>query len=1153
MEHVKTQDKVFWTILFVLLISLPAIAAGPKYVTLKLKNVMLVQALQELRKQADAKFIYSDRELKFAPRVTVEANNVSVGEAMNLIFRNQPFCYELNREKVYVIKPLQRSSKQYGSRTISGKIVDFKTGEPLVGATIYDIKTKKGGMSGADGLFVVSVPDDCTTLSASFVGYDTQHFLLKGNALVIELIESSHVLNDVVVIGYGTANRKDLTGSVATVKTEELVTSPSMSIDDAISGKASGVQVIKADGSPGGAVRIRVRGGASISGGVDPLYIIDGVPTEITNNYISSSEMVNPIEAAGYGEGFNNSVSGAFARGLNSLAGLNLNDIESISILKDASATAIYGSKAANGVVIITTKKGRHEQKPQFNFNYYMSLSNPLKEKVLNASQYKKTLLEAAQKTVDNYDYNLAHIDPKAGYEAYLPIYGASSKINAQKILNDKQYTTNTGIDTDWLDLVLRTGITHSADFSVSGGSIASRYYTSLSYTKQTGTLIKTDFERYAGKISLDNDITSHFRINTNFNLSYTKNNITDGLYGQALNAPPLITPYTEDGSYSSMGTLGNSYMGYQNPMAVASCTNQAKTYSFKGSVSAEIDILKDLTFKSMASVDYNNYNQLNYVPGYVKVGGYYGAESSDGGTGTQAQSTTVGTFFENTLTWNKIFNENHRLTALVGTSWEDRKMNYFSATGKGYPDDDFLNNLSSAQTAAQVKGANPYSRSSLLSFYVRANYVFKDRYLLTFTGRSDASSKFAPSHRVGYFPSAAIAWRINEESFLKDVRWIDEIKLRASWGKTGTQNIGDHLWRTLYSPGAYAGGSAMYPSQLGNDEIKWEATTQKDLGLDFSFFNARLSGTVAYYHKVTDGALLSVTAAPSSGFSSVMYNIAKIRNTGLEIELNADFIRSRNFKWSGSLNVSHNASKVLQIDGNFSDATNRSELNLGTSIVKEGESLGLLCGYVTEGYIKDEADLAAYKKKFTMWPINAAALGVGQVKLALNDSGMYYQDEIGNSTPDFFGGYTNILQYKNWSLMGLFTFSYGNDLIYQKDVIDQGMNSLANRGVRVMGRSTNCYAGSLNFLTNMNVYDASYLKLKTLSLSYALPRSLLSRLHIKELSVYATATNVLTITKYPGPDPEVSDNPYSITGGGRDVSTYPTTKSYTFGFRIGF
>lgn len=1164
MREIKQSMRKAGTALLSAFFVLPSLAQEPDNVTLELNRVSLVQALQQLKSQTHVRFVYSDEELRNAPPVTLSVDDASLSAVLDLLFRDQPYTYERSGENVYVIKPLKPAENQRGgvNKSIRGKVVDAATGIPLIGATVQDTKSRRGTITAADGTFTVSVPLDCRHLSVSFMGYESERVALKPGTytVVVTLDESAQSLDDVVVIGYGTANRKDFTGSISTVNTDELRTVPALSVDDALSGKAAGVSVIKSDGSPGGAVRIRVRGGASLSGSTDPLYIIDGIPTEVTDNYLTSTEMVNPMEAANYGDDFNSSISGAFGRGLNNLAGLNINDIENISILKDASATAIYGSKAANGVVIITTKRGQRDTKPQVNLNYYVSVSNPIKEKVLNGEQYKTALMEGAQNSIRNLEYNLAQMTPE---ERAIYSTTFNSRItDAQNVIDD---VLGMGQEsTDWLDLVLRTGVAHNVDFSVSGGGKNNRYYTSLSYTKQDGTLISTDFERYSGKVSLDTDISKRFRTYTNINFGYTKNNITNGLYSQALSAPPVIRPYNDDGTYASMGELGESYMGFQNPMAVASATNQAKTYMFKGSLSAEVDILKDLKFKSTVSVDYQNYNQLNYIPSYLKTGGYYGAEDSGGGTGTQAQSNMLGVFFENTLTYNHVFNADHRLDALIGTSWEDRRTSYFSATGKGYPDDDFLNNLSSAQTPAQVQGANPSETNSLLSFYARFNYVFKERYYLTFTGRADGSSKFAPDYRWGYFPSGAVAWLISEEPFLKDVHWVDEIKLRASIGKTGTQDIADHMWRTLYAAGAYGGQSALYPSQLGNDEIKWESTVQKDLGLDFSFFKGRLGGTLAYYHKTTDGALLNITPAPSSGYSTVVYNIAEIRNIGWEFELHGDFIRTRDWTWSGSFNIAHNDSKVLSIAGDqYSNAADRNELNLGTSIVREGESLGLLCGRVVEGIIQTEEQLAEYKARFPMWTSLFQAIGIGSPMLALNENGMYYQDVIGNSTPKFFGGYTNTLRWKNWSLLAQFTFSYGNDLIYQKDVTDMAMNSLANRGVSVFDGSTlyeinpkrpmSLYNGSINFLTNLNVYDASYLKLKTLSLSYTLPSKWLKKLHMSSASIYGTATNLFTITKYPGPDPEVSDDPRSIIGGGRDISSYPTTRSYTFGVRVGF
>lgn len=1132
-----------------LLLTLSVWAQSPGKVTLQAKGSSLLQALQQIKSQTNAKFIYSDSELQQASPVTIELNNVTLEEALNRLMMNVPFIYERGKDNVYIIKPLPATVTKGNMKTISGKVVDARNGEPLAGATIFDARSKMGCVTTNEGSFTLDVPSNCRSLSISYIGYVGKNVAVSRQALTVTLEESAQTLNDVVVVGYGSTQRKDLTGSVSTVKTEELRALPSTTIDDALAGKAAGVQVTKADGSPGGAVRIRVRGGASLQGNADPLYIIDGIPTEINNNYIASGDLNNPIEWGGYGEQEMGSISGSFARGLNCLSGLNLNDIESITILKDASATAIYGSKAANGVVIITTKRGQHDTKPTFNFNYYMSVTTPVKEKVLNGEQYLTALRNSLELSNRNMIAN--------GLEGNR--YFVS---NSQKLA---ELSTYGNANTDWLDMVLRTGVAHNADISVSGGGNRSRYYTSFSYTKQDGTLIGTDFERYTGKMTLDNDVTNRFHVYTNLNLGYTKNNITNGLYGQALSAPPILPAYNEDGTYASydaIGGVGYSYVGYQNPMAIASCTNEAKTYTFKGSVSGTIDIWDELKFKSMVSINWQNYNQLNYIPSYVNVSSFYGATDSEGGQGTQAQSITTDVFFENTLSYNKTFNENHRLDAVLGTSWEDQRTSYFSASGKGYPDDQFLNGLSSAQIAASVAGANPKSQTSLLSFYLRANYVLMERYLFTFTGRSDASSKFSKSHRVGYFPSGAIAWRISEEPFLKNVSWIDEIKLRGSMGKTGTQHISDHMFLTLFSPGAYAGSNAMYPSQLGNDDIRWESTKQKDLGLDFSFFKGRLSGTLAYYHKITDGALLNVTPAPSSGFSTVVTNIAKVRNTGLEFELYGDIIRTKDWRWSASLNIAHNGSKVLDIMGDqFSSSTDRNALNLGTSLIKEGESLGLLCGRKAVGIIHNQAELDDYKSRFSGWSSFFPDLGIGSIEFALDENGSWYEDVIGNSTPDFYGGFATSLAYKNWSLSANFTYSYGNDLIYQKDVTDAGFNSMANRGVRVLeastpehitGKQASTYA-SVYFLTNLNVYDASYLKLNSLNLTYNLPAKLIKKYHLNNLAIYATATNLFTITSYPSPDPAVSDDPYSISGGGRDISSYPTTRSYTLGLRIGF
>jgi TonB-linked SusC/RagA family outer membrane protein len=1120
-------------------------------ITMKFQNESLPSALKRIEKTTDYKFIFAYDDVK-GYTVSGEVGNSSISEVMSFLLADHPLNYTISGRTINIT----RGRQHMGQHRISGVVLDTNSGEPVIGATVKVVgHPSVGAVTDANGRFSIDYPARGNRVQVSYVGMTSQT-LDADIYMKIKLSGDLKVLNDVVVVGYGTTQRKDLTGSVATVKPEELVNAPALTIDDALAGKAAGVLVTKADGSPGGAVRIRVRGGSSLTGGVDPLYIIDGIPTEIRDNYQASTDVNDPNEWANYGDQEMGAVSGSFMRGLNSLAGLNINDIETITVMKDASATAIYGSKAANGVVIITTKRGRHDQKPTFTFNYSIGISNPVKEKVLNGDQY----LTALENAINNSNTNLqANID--AGD---LDATSARRYIVSNRDLLAKVKSVGNA-DTDWLDLVLRTGITHSVNFSVNGGSEKSRYYTSFAYNRQTGTLIGSDFQRLTGNISMDNDITDRFRTFMKINLSYAKNNMASGIYYQALSAPPILPAYNADGSYAdyaAIGGVGVAYMGFQNPMAVASQTNLGRTYGFQGSLSGEYDIMKNLKFKSTFSMNYSNYNQLNYIPSYVLTSSFYGAQDNGGGVGTQAQSTLTDIFWENTLTYNAVFGDIHALNAVIGHSWEVDKSRFFSATGKGYPDDHYLNNLSSATTAAQVAGSSPSAKSSLLSFYGRINYTLMDRYLFTFTGRDDTSSKFARAHHSGFFPSGAIAWRISQEKFLRDVTWIDDIKLRASIGKTGTQDIADWMFLTLYSPDSYAGKSALYPSQLGNDDIRWESTTQKDLGLDFSLFSGRLSGTLAYYYKLTDGALLSVTPAPSSGFGTVITNIAKIRNSGVEFEVNADFIRTKDWRWSGSLNISHNESLVKQIMGDqFTSATDRNALNLGTSMVREGESLGLLVGYKSDGIVQNEQDLANYKQKFAMWNYFYRDLGVGSVKLALDENGMYYQDVIGNCTPDFYGGYTNTLSYKNWSLLASFTFSVGNDLIYQKDVTDISFGSLSNRGVRVLeasnagafnGKVTSLYNTTM-FLTDQNVYDASYLKLQTLSLAYNFSKPMLKKLRLSTLQLYATASNVFTITGYPGPDPAVSDDPFSVSGGGRDVSSYPTVKSFTFGVRVGF
>lgn len=1128
-------------------------AAGfAQRITLSERNTALEQVLKKIKQQSGFDVLYGSNLLDRNDKVSVNLKNVPLTEALDKVLEGQLLSYEV-KEKTIVItrkKPslLDRVIDAFQASEIKGHVFD-ELNRPLRSVNVRIKGNKKSTVTGEGGEFAITIPEDGTILVFSCVGYITREIPAKKNMVVLMEAETNK-LNEMVVVGYGSTRRKDLTGSVASVDIGEIKNVPFATVDQALSGKAAGVQVVQADGSPGGVAKIRIRGGTSLMGGNDPLYIIDGIQVQIQNRYQqSAAEILNPVE--GYGTNSSQAISGAFARGLNSLGGLNINDIESIDILKDASATAIYGSRAANGVVIITTKKGKQNQKPVFEANYYAGVSSPIKEKLLNRDQYIMIMKEAAKNLND-------------ARAALVPALAPDP--TATNILNNPNFL-GTG-NTDWLDLVLRNGVTQNADIAVRGGGTGSRYYTSLAYNKNNGTIVGTDYSRIAGKISLDNEINSKFRINTNLDYGFSTNNLTNGMYSQALFAPPTLDAYNADGSIKVIsanenGTYG--FEGYQNPLLLLKGINKSNNVTLLGSLSGEYDILTNLKFKSTVSVNYNNYRQTNYVPSTAQISGSGGYSSgSKNGIATQAQSQNVDLFYENTLTWDKQFNENNRINILAGTSWQITRSNSFSASGQGFPDDNYLNNLSSAALTLPSTGIS--GQNSLLSFYMRANYALYEKYLFTFTGRSDASSKFPEHNRVGYFPSGGFAWRISEENFLKNVKWISEIKLRASAGYTGTQNIGDNLFYTLYSPVSYAGLNGLAPTQLGNDKIKWESTLQKDAGIDFAFFNSRLGGGIGYYEKSTDGILFPATVARSSGFTGVTANIADIRNRGLELSLRGDFIRSKNLQWSGTFNISGNRSKVLALSNDFSDPANPKTYTYGNNVLKVGEPLGLLWGYRFDGLLRTQAEVDDYKSKnlfaqFGQYPY----MGIGDTRYVLDPATRFNKSEIiGHAEPKYYGGYTNSLSYKNFSLIALATFSYGGDIYYLADVQNADAGTRTNKGIRILDRWTPDHQDTerprliLGQGTNVigasnNVYDASFLKLKSVTLSYQLSPTLMKKLKMTTASVYVSGTNLLTITNYPGADPEVSNDPYSLIGGYSDAGGYPTVRQFSFGLRFGF
>ncbi len=1122
-------------------------------ITLRKSGASLRSVIEAIRSQSGYDIVASRAVLDRARPVEVQVQGASLAETFRQALAGQPLgftIYDDTRTVVIREQPIVAAPMQ-------GVVFDEEL-RGLAGVSIRNQATGAVTVSGPTGAYRIDAsPGD--VLVASFVGYVTQAATVGNqDRLDFQLKVANQSLNPVVVVGYGSLRRKDLTGSVSSVSVKEIRDVPFATFDVALAGRAAGVQVTQSDGSPGGVANIRVRGGTSILGGNDPLYIIDGVQITPADRYIQTpAEVIDPLARSSNVGDPASSLSGTFARGLNSLAGLNINDIESIDILKDASATAIYGSKAANGVVIITTKGGTAGSKPVFEVNNYTGFSQPIKAELLDAEQYRMIMREAAT------NYNEARA-----------ARGQAPSAAANNILNNPDYL-GTG-NTDWLSLVLRNALNQNTDVSVRGGTTGTKYYTSMSYSRQEGVVLGTEFSRLAGKLNLDNQIGSRLKLVSNVNYAFSTNDITNGAYAQALFAPPTRSPYNADGSlanFSGSALNASSYEGIQNPLAMLRGINQGKNGMFLGSALLEYKVIDGLTFRSQASINYNQYHQRNFTPSMVEVLSASGGSNSQGGIASQGQTETTSYLFEQTLSYNRQFGVDHRLDVVGGTSWQLDRSRSFQASGQTFPDDFVLNDLSSAAVTLPSRSAS--AENSLLSFYVRANYGYRDRYILTFTGRSDASSKFSNDHRVGYFPSGGVAWRISEEDFLKGVAWVDDIKLRASAGFTGTQNIGNYLYRTLYTPVSYNGTNAVIPSQLGNNRIKWEQTLQKDAGIDISLFKAGLVVNVGVYEKKSSGLLFNQSLPPSSSYGSIISNLADIRNRGLEIELHGQLVSNDRFSWHSDLNVAFNRSLVTGLHMDYADPNHGSvsvsggqSYIMSNTVLREGYPVGQFVGQRFQGVIQDESQLAAYQQAFPFHMFFSPYLGIGDPMYELATAGPLsgFPDTyalIGESAPKFFGGWNNTVSFSDFALSTLFTYSYGGRILYTADIANKYVSNLTNKGVRILDRWTPdnpetdrprlIYSQNANFTSSNDVYSSSHIKLKSVTLNYRLPRTLLDRVKVQQAGVYVSATNLFAITPYPGQDPEVSNDPYSLVDGYSDANTYPAIRQFVLGIRFGF
>jgi TonB-linked SusC/RagA family outer membrane protein len=1003
------------------------------------------------------------------------------------------------------------------TRTIKGKITDSTTGEPLIGVTLLVKGTENGTITDVDGSYSLNVPSGATALVASYTGYDIQEVPIgASNVVDFDMKQGTLSLSEIVVVGYGTQIKSTLTGNIAKLDGDKLKDLPVVSMEQGIQGKTAGVFVESVNGKPGGAVRVRIRGAASISASNQPLYIVDGVPVTVDAQNSSGAS-------------------------LNPLADINPNDIESVEILKDASAGAIYGSRAANGVVLITTKRGK-AGKTYFEANYQWGTSQPTnKREFLNREEYIQLFLRSAE-GAGRYDYSLDPAYWDNNVQSAIDDYTGfvEGRFNRYSGFVDDYKTLNT--NTNWQDLAFADNpISQQASLSATGGNEKTKYYAAAAWNSQEGILKGNNFERMSARINLDQQASKrvNFGINMSLARTFTDQVSNDNAFStpmQLVALSPLTPVRDENGDLNS---------------------TPVTTY-YNGLIDME-DANRDITtFRSLS----NGYMRIKLAEGLMLNGelgtdvwtmrdnAFYGSKT-DGGAGTNGLATSVYAQTVNLtpkayLNYNKALGEMHNLGLTAGTEYQNSRTDRTRVEGGQFPGDDLKTLASSANITV---GTSSISEYNFFSYFGRANYDFDRKYLFSASARVDGSSRFGKNNRYGFFPSVSAGWVLSEEDFLQGNNTLSFLKLRGSYGVTGNAAIGDFRHLGLFDPAPYAVQPGLNPSQIANPDLSWEKTAQIDIGIDFGLFNNRLNGEIDYYIKNTSDLLLDLPVPSTTGFTVQAQNAGEVENKGWEFVLNSNNLVGE-FKWNTSFNIAFNKNKVVSLaDGQ--------ELidNGNANVVKVGHPIGSF--YIAEYAGVDPANGDA------LWYKNSEGAG----RETTNDYGAAEFVVLGSPQPDFYGGITNSFSWKGLSLDIVFQGVYGNKIYRDGDRFmscqacwfdNQTKDQLDHWNQP--GDVTNVpeprlyWANGEQGRNSRYLSDGSYLRLRTLTLGYELPKSFIERVNLSHLRVYLIGQNLLTFTKYEGWDPEVSSDAFTDNiVSGVDFYSAPQPKVFAFGLNVGF
>lgn len=1066
-------------------------------VRLSIKNASLTQVIKEIEKQTGLNFFYSGDDLKVAKTVSISANNEPLNSVLNQLSAQTGLAFNLIDKTIYVRRKdatPEPTSDGGSSLKVIGRIIAVNDGSPLAGANIILKNSDRGVIADNNGNFSIEVPSTKSSLIVTYSGFTPKEITVGNqNNILVALAEAEKKLEEVVVVGYGSQLKKNYAGSSVKIGAKDIRNLPVISADYALQGNASGVQVTANSSTPGGGIKILVRGMRSVNASNEPLFIVDGVPV-LSGNLVGES-------------------LGGETQNL--LAGINPSDIESMTILKDASSTAIYGARGANGVVVITTKKGLKSGKAQIDFNYSTGSGKFIKQwDMLGQADYRKLIEE--------------------------------SRVNSGL----SPLTLEGNQNTKWQDVLFRNQRYHDAQLSLRGGNQQTQFFVSGSYRTEEGPVLGMDYKRGTFRANLNHEVSKKFLIGTTLTFSRelnqrtADNNGSGSPFQAGVLTSPTLPVYNADGSLYQFSAL----YGSVNPMIDATQVRYDNTTTkIIGNLNLTYKILPDVTFRTDISGDYNALREDHFYPTGSTRALSIPATFGNGGYYSNIEATTYAV--EPVLSYDKKFNDKHQFNALVGSTFQSRTTFRGFVRGEGLGSSNQLTYLNAAANPRVTQSSRlDYSFTSIFG---RLGYTFNDKYLVNATVRRDGSSRFGADKRFGTFVASSAAWNFSEEAFFQKLKWLSFGKLRVGYGITGNDQFGDFAYLGTWSGAGYLGQSGLFPNQLGNPNLKWEQTGTFDAGIEIGLDKDRFTLSAGYYNSLTRDLLFFLPVSGMTGFNEVATNLGKIRNSGWEFQAMASVINSKNFTWRINGNITFQKNNVEQLP------VPPLVYPISPSTLEQGLPIGAFKTYVYNG-------------------VNVAN-GDALFKDLNKDSSLTTTDQqfIGKGNPDYFGGITNSFRYKNLTLDIFVNFMQDFELFNLGQwFMENRFSGVANFPSYAMNRwqkpgdvtdVPRLYYFSTNNtrISSRYVSDGSFVRLKNITLGYELPASAIKAMKIRSLRVFATATNLFTITDYKGLDPEVSS--FNISGPpnqrtavnnnlwiGNDFFAPPQLKQFIFGVNIG-